>query len=194
VHIVDSPPQLASASQWQWLGSFWGQHLVMEQSDLEKWSGATPQIGPAQTDNQYLFSGLLPVSSVELVTAPRWLIVLVASSLALLLVAGCYYLPNRVRSWSLVAIGCTIIATAVAYPTAAALIAQASAIGLVLATLAMFASRLFAGSPRRAIAPSIAPSTRRVLTPRTDSIIMPPVAAAASTAPTVTLRASDSER
>ena len=63
-HIVDSPGQLVSASQWQWLGAFWGRHPVMSQTDLEKWVGATTQIAPAADENQYLFTGLLPVSSI----------------------------------------------------------------------------------------------------------------------------------
>ena len=145
-HIVQPPEQLVAASQWQWLGAFWGRRPVMSQSDLEKWVGASAQIAPAATDNQYLFTGLLPVSSIELVTAPRWLIVLVASALALALLAGWFYLPVRIKPWMLVAVIVVIAAAAVAYPTAALLIAQASAIGIVLAPLSIVAFAMD-GSP-----------------------------------------------
>jgi len=193
-HIVQSPEQLVSASQWQWLGAFWGRRPVMSQTDLEKWVGASAQIAPAMNDNQYLFTGLLPVSSIALVTAPRWLVVLLASSLALALLVGWFYLPLRTRPWMLVALIAVIAVSAVAYPTAALLIAQASAIGIVLAPLSMLLSRLMSGGSRRPFAPAITLSSRRMLMPRTDSIVMPPAVAGASTAPTVALRTSDSER
>jgi hypothetical protein len=193
-HIVGSPEQLVSASQWQWLGTFWGRRPVMSQMDLEKWVGATMQIAPASGEKQYLFTGLLPVSSIEIVTAARWFIVLLASSSALGLLVAIFYLPHRTRFWMLVALIIVIAAGAIAYPTAAVLIAQASAIGIVLAPLSMFLGRWMSGSGRRPLTQTFAPSSRRILTPRADSIVMPPVVAGASTAPTVTLRTSDSER
>src|SRR5439155_10089458 len=101
-HVIQSPGQLTSASQWQWLGSFWGRSPVMSQTALEAWVGASPQLAPAGTDNQYLFTGLLPVSSIVLVTAPRWLIVLLASSAAMALLAGWFYLPIAAKPWILV--------------------------------------------------------------------------------------------
>ena len=193
-HIVQSPENLVSASQWQWLGSFWGRRPAMSQSDLEKWVGASAQIAPATTDSQYLFTGLLPVSSIAIVTAPRWLIVLLASSLAMALLAGWYYLPARTRPWMLIGMIAVIAAAAVTFPTAALLIAQAAVIGVVLAPVSIFLSRLLARPTRRTLASSITPSSQRVLTPRSDAIGMPSVVAAASTAPTVSLRTSDSER
>jgi hypothetical protein len=193
-HIVRSPGQLASASQWQWLGSFWGQRPVMSQGDLEAWVDASSQIAPTAGDSQYLFTGLLPISTIELVTAPRWLIVLIASSLALAMFAGWFYLPVAARSWVLAALVFVIGASAIAYPTAALLIAEAAAIGLVLGPLSMLLSRFVSG-PRRRPAPSVmAASSQRMITPRAESIVMPPVIAAASTAPTVTLRGSESDR
>jgi hypothetical protein len=193
-HIVDSPEQLVSASQWQWLGAFWGQRPVMSQNELEKWVGATAQIAPTANDNEYLFTGLLPVASIELVTTPRWLIVLAASSSALALLAGWFYLPLRLRPWMLVAVIVVIAVTAVAYPTAAVLIAQAAAIGVVLALLSMFVTRWISGPRRRPLAQTFTPSSRRILTPRAESIVMPPAVAGASTSPTISLRTSDSER
>ena len=193
-HIVRAPNQLVAASQWQWLGAFWGRRPTMLQGDLEKWIGGSTQIAPAPSDNQYLFNGLLPVSSIALVTAPRWIIVLMASGLTLLLLAGWFYLPMRTKPWMLVGGVAAIAAAAIAYPTAAVLIAQASAIGIILAPLTMLLSRLMGGRPPRRFTPSISPSSQRVITPRSDSIMMPPVVAAASTAPTVTLRTSDSQR
>jgi hypothetical protein len=166
----------------------------MSQGELEKWAGASTQIAPATSDNQYLFTGLVPVSSIALVTAPRWLIVLFASAVALALVCGWFYLPTRAKPWMLAAAIVVIAAAAIMYPTAAVLIAQAASIGVVLALLSMITSRWRSQPGRRRLAPSITPSSQRVFTPRSDAIVMPPAIAAASTAPTVTLRTSDSER
>src|SRR4029078_4434940 len=69
-HILQSPHPLVAAGPWQWLGAFWGRRPVMSQSDLEKWVGAAAQISPATSDNQYVFTGLLPVSSILFVQAP----------------------------------------------------------------------------------------------------------------------------
>jgi hypothetical protein len=192
-HIVRSPEQLVSTSQWQWLGTFWGRRPAMSQIELEAWAGASPQLAPTDADNQYLFTGLLPVSSIPIVTAPRWLIVLIASSAVLVLVAGWMYLPAIARPWSLIVLILIIAAAAVAVPTAALLIAQASAIGVVLASISALISRIVSRPGRRPFGPAPL-SSQRLVTPRTDSIIMPSVIAAASTAPTVTLRSSDSER
>ncbi len=193
-HIVESPEQLVSASQWQWLGAFWGRRPVMSQVDLEKWVGASSQLAPTIAENQYLFTGLLPVSSIAIVTAPRWLVVLLASSSILILLAGWLYLPLRARPWMLVALSVVIAAMAITYPTAARLIAQAAAIGVVLAPVSMLISRLLSRPSRRQLAPSITSSSQRAMTPRSDSIAMPPVVAGASTSPTVSLRTSDSNR
>jgi hypothetical protein len=193
-HMIQSPADLIPASRWQWLGSFWGLGPVLSQAELEKWCSASPQIAPAASENQYLFNGLLPISSITIVTAPRWLIVLVASSVTLALLAGLFYLPASLRRWALVVLIFVLAAGAIAYPTAAVLVAQASAIGIVLAPLPALLSRLMSPRGVRVIGPLLAASSQRTLAPRTDSIVMPPAIAAASTAPTATLHASDSER
>ncbi len=194
VHIIHSPKQLVSASEWQWLGTFWGRRPTMSQADLEAWAGASLQPSPTDADNEYVFTGLLPVSSIAIVTAPRWLIVLTASSSALVLLLGWFYLPVAARRWMLLTLVFVIATAAIAYPTAALLIAEASAIGMVLAVLSVLISRLMARPGRRSAPPTIAPSSQRTVTPRTDSIAIPSVMTAASTAPTVALRTSDSQQ
>ena len=75
--------------------------------------------------------------------------------LALALLVGGYYLPIRTRPWMLVAVIVVLAATAIAYPTASLLIAQAAAIGIVLAPLSMFLARWVSG-PSGAIRREIA--------------------------------------
>ena len=193
-HVVDSPDQLTSARQWQWLGSFVGRRPLKSQPELEEWISASEQMSPADGQNQYLFTGFLPVSTIELVTAPRWLIVLGASAAVLLLAIAWLYLPVARKSWILVVAICAIAASAIAYPAAALLLAQASVAGVILGAVALVLAR-FSRSPKlKPIAPTVSASSQRMVTPRMDSILMPPVIAAASTAPTASLRVSDSER
>jgi hypothetical protein len=192
-HIVSSPRQLTSASQWQWLGSFWGRQPQKSQGDLEDWIGATKQLEPSADQNAYLYTGLAPISSIEIIVAPRWVIVLTASAVALGLVFAWLYVPAIRRPWIVATVALLIAVLSVTYPTAALLAAQASLLGLGLSILALFLSRI---SSRRAPLPvTIAMSgSHRSATPRAESIVMPPVGAAASTAPTVSLRVSDSEQ
>jgi hypothetical protein len=129
---------------------------------------------------------------MEFATAPRWLIVLAASASVLALALGCIYLPAMRRPWMLVALACLLAGLALAFPTAALLAAQASALGLVLAVLAVFLARLTARpAPWGIVLPSS--GTHREVTPRLESIVMPPEAATASTSPTVSLRVPESE-
>jgi hypothetical protein len=192
-HVIRSPAQMSSATQWQWLGSFFGQRPIMSQADLEEWSGATAQQPPTQTENEYLYTGLSPVLSIELITAPRWLVVFIASSTVLGIAIALFYLPALRQGWVLIAFGCAIGGLAVVFPVPALLLAQAASLGVVVAVLGLVLRRIMAGPTHWPVIPSAGSSQRQPL-PRSESILMPPVVAAASTAPTIPLRISDSER
>ncbi len=191
-HVIESPPQLAAASQWQWLGSFWGRRPTHSQAELEQWVGASTQQAPTSAQNEYLYSGLAPVSSIEVVTAPRWFIVLVSSGAVLALALAWMYVPAVRRRWIVVAVACLLATLAVAYPTPAMLLAQAAVLGVLLAGLAVLIARLAArptqwylpvpgGSSHRQLTPQLTPQ----FTPRVESVVMGSMASAvASTAPT----------
>ncbi len=191
-HIIRSPTQMTSASQWQWLGSFWGQRPTLSQSELEDWIGASSQAGPAASQNEYVYTGLDPVLTIDFVAAPRWLIVL-ASSLAVLGVAVLWiYVPTLQQRWLLGLLGCLIAVLAVAYPVPAMLFAQAATLGVVVTLLSILLKRLVT---RPTHIPVLLPSqsSQRHSAPRSDSLLAPPLVATASTAPTVPLRVSDSQ-
>jgi len=188
--VVHSPARMTSAGEWQWLGSFWGRRPLLSQADLEKWAGASQQLAPAAGENEYIFTGLAPVASIELVTAPRWLIVLVASSVTLAVVLLWLYLPFAQRSWIVLVLAGIVAAAAAAFPEPALLLAQASVVGVVLAMLSMLIARTAARPARWPITLSTG-SSQRHTTARTDSIMMPPMTAAASTAPTAPLISPD---
>jgi hypothetical protein len=193
-HVVYSPQQLASASQWQWLGTFWGRRPLKSQAELEAWVGAAEQPAPVGGQSEYLFTGLLPVASMEVGTMPRWLIVLAASAVVLALAIAWVYVAAARRTWILAVVAVAIAAAAITYPSAAMLLAQASAIGLVLAVVSMILTRVLVRPARMSVVPIVSPSSQRMATPRTDSMLLQPVFSAASTAPTASLRGSDSER
>jgi hypothetical protein len=191
--IVAAPQQLVSASQWQWLGSFWGLAPVVTQPDLEHWTNSSEQPPPPVSQTQYLYTGLLPVASIELVTAPRWLLVLGASGAVLVAAFAWIYVPAMQRRWILAAAAVLLIAATVTYPTAALLLAQASLLGLVLSVVALVLQKVFARTARPVLSHRVSPSSQRIIPPRSESVLMQPVMTAASTAPTASLRLSDSE-
>jgi hypothetical protein len=192
-HVIRSPQWMSSASRWQWLGSFWGRRPRMSQADLEKWSAASPQQGPTTAQNEYLYTGLASVSSIELITAPRWLIVLISSAATLAVGMMWVYVPFVRQGWIIAATACLVAGLAVAFPVPALLLAQAASLGVVAVLLALVVKRITSRPTHWPVTVSGGSSQRQV-TPRTDSILMPPPISAASTAPTVPLRISDSQQ
>jgi hypothetical protein len=191
VHVVRSPARIMPAGEWQWLGSFWGRRPALVQSDLEGWAGASSQIAPGSEHNQYLYTGISPAVSIELVTAPRWFVVLVASSAVLAIGLTWIYVPATRSRWIVAALACVLAGLAVAFPTPAVLLAQAAVLGVIGVLLAMLLRRLTA---RTTLVPiSVSTGSSRYSPPRGDSILMPPVVATASTAPTVPLRVPEGE-
>jgi hypothetical protein len=191
-HVIRSPAQMTAASQWQWLGGFWGRGPTRSQSDLEKWVGAASQLAPSTAQNQYLYTGLSPVATIALVTTPRWLIVLAASAAVLSLALAGLYLPALNWRWLLGAGACVIAALTVLFPVPALLVSQAALLGVALAALAAASRRLLTQpTPWRVNLP--ASTSPRHAASRSDSAVLTPVVAAGSTAPTISLRAPGSE-
>lgn len=185
-HVVRSPTRLASADRWQWQGMYFGRDAGLPQPELEQWVGAAPQLGPSAAENSYLYSGIAPLATIELVTAPRWLIVLVASGGVLALALAGIYLPVLRRPWLLFFAALAVVGLAFVFPTAALLLAQASLLGVALAGLAALLARLVARPVQWVVVPASAVSRRS--TPRPDSTLVPAKATTGSTSPTVTLR------
>lgn len=192
-HVAHPPAQLSAASEWQWLGAFWGRRPVWTQAELEAWVGASQQIAPTSSHNQYLFTGLLPIATIELITAPRWFIVLSASASVLALAMIGLYAPVARNPWVWSVAALLIVVAALIFPAETLLLAQASIVGILLAGLSYLVSRLSARPARLSTGSIVSPSSQRLVTPWVESIKMPPLVAAASTAPTTSLRLSDSE-
>ena len=136
---------------------------------------------------------MTPEIAVDLFREALWLIVLIVSSTVLLIGLAWVYLPSARRGWIAVAVACLIAGLAIAFPVSALLLGQAAALGVVAALLGMLLKRAASRPTHRPVTVS-GGSSQRQIAPRSDSILMPPVAATASTAPTVPLRVSDSHQ
>lgn len=192
-HIVGAPDHLVPAHEWQWFKVFWGHQPLKTQPELEEWVGATQQLAPSEGQNQYLYSGLLPVATIELSTAPRWIIVFIASVIVLAIACAWISVPPDYRLRITLA-GCAVLALlAVAYPTAGLLAAQAAILGTVLSGIAFILARVRRRPHRSGGRAITSPSSQRMTVPRAESMLMPPFIATASTAPTASLRMPEPE-
>ncbi len=194
-HIIQTPDQLLPLDPRQWLEAFSGRRASKSQAELEAWVGATNQLGPSSAQSSFLFSGLAPVASIELLTAPRWLIVLVASGVILAVVSLWMYVPVVRRGWIAILFAVLVAGLAIAYPTPAVLLGQASVLGVFLAAIAL-ALRRWTASRTALQPPPTAGSTNIRLRSslRTDSFLAPLPVPSNSSAPTSTLAAPEVDR
>jgi hypothetical protein len=192
-HIVQTPRQLVPVDGWQWLEVFSGRQPSMTQVDLEAWSGATAQLAPSTVQNVYLFNGLAPVTSIEVLTAPRWLIVLAASGVVLALAVLWAHVPFVRRGWIGLLAAAGIAALVVSYPTPAVLVAQASVLGIALAALALILRRRLS-RPRWQPPPTAGSTNLRVRSSyRPESVVTPAVPTPSET-PALPIAVSESKR
>ena len=78
-HLIASPDGFTGECVWDWQGFYWGRQPLLDQSQLEQWSGAVPRDSLPERDNVYLFSTLGDLHQAEIHTASRAWIVLWAS-------------------------------------------------------------------------------------------------------------------
>jgi hypothetical protein len=134
------------------------------------------------------------VASIEIVVAPRWLIVLAASACVLATVLTWLFVPAVRRPWAAIVAAALIAALAVAYPEPAILLAQASVVGWIAATIAVALKRRTGDLTVRQPSPT-AGSTNLRFRPlsRPESVISPAVPAASGT-PAASRGTSEAER
>jgi hypothetical protein len=193
-HVVGAPAQLVPVHHWQWLATFWGRQPTKSQTDLETWVRAATLAAPEAGQSEYLYNGLAPVASIEIVTAPRWLIVLSASGMVLAVALLWMQVPAVRQPWIALVIAVATAALAVAYPGPALLLAQASVLGWIAATIAVSLRRRVGDSTVR-LPPATAGSTNLRFRPlgRPESVITPALPTASSI-PTAPLGAPEVDR
>lgn len=136
-HIVSWPSHLSSEFQWRLRGLGFVRESTIEQSDLEKWSDAQ-SLPEAPTDtNRYVFSAVGPMTSLDVVTINRTLLVLAGSGTVLAIGLALLYLPV-VRRPAILWVGAlTLAVAALVCPEPALLAAQAALLGAALVLMAV---------------------------------------------------------
>ncbi len=150
-HVIVPPRGFTMESKWAWNGLFWGRQPVMDQFQLEAWSGAKHLPELPNAASPYLFSSMGSAGRCELRTASRWSIVLGASLAVLVTGLGLIYVPVSRHPALLLAAGIILAAAAVVYPGPALLASQAAGLGLGLALIAGLLDRVL-GRGRRGTA------------------------------------------
>jgi hypothetical protein len=134
--LLFSPATMTLEMQWQRRGLFLERLSSLNQGELEQWIGASRQETLPATVPRYLFSGFGDVTAIEVSVAPRWVIVLVFSGITLSCGLLLIYVPRLRHPAMLFFFGVAVLAVTAAAPDLAAVIAQASLLGLLLALVA----------------------------------------------------------
>jgi hypothetical protein len=134
--LVSSPTNFSPAYTWTWAQPFWRRQPLLEQADLEMWSGARSERAMAIDSNRYLFGSLGPPVRLDVLTLDRSLLVLLSSGAVL--VAGLLLIqfPRVRHPTSLLVLAVLVLAAVLARLDAAIVIAQAASVGVLLVLLA----------------------------------------------------------
>lgn len=176
-HLVAAPDDFTAEFLWRWNNLYYGRQPVMNQADLEAWTGLPPGYALAGRSarlasgyletgmNCYLFSAPALPDSCKIVTVGRSTIIFLASGAALL--AGLALIYVRAARHPVVLLAATILLAggAARYPELALLAAQAAVLGLILALLALVLRRWLAGSAPIAPLEAASSTTRSLRVP-----------------------------
>jgi hypothetical protein len=153
-HVVCSPPGLTHESRWGWNGYFWGRLPLLDQAQLETWTGIPKsRLSPLPAGaNCYLFSTVGGVAHCEVRTTLRAWIVLGVSGIVLAAGLLLIYVPGA-RHPAALLVAVVMLAGLTAMCAEAALLAlQAAALGMALVLVAGILSHGLRAR-RRAVVP-----------------------------------------
>jgi len=140
-HLIYESSDLTREFQWFWEPQRWGRESLMEQNQLEALCGAIPLPEVPLQTNRYLFSAVGSNGPLEIRTAKRTWIVLLASGVVLAWGLALVYTPVVRRPLVLIAVGVALMIFGLWAPDVALLVMQAAVLGGVLAMLAALISR-----------------------------------------------------
>ena len=135
-HLVVAPEGFTSESPWRWAGYLFARDPLLEQPELEIWSGAERRTPVSRDTNRYLFSATGYPRQAVLRTANRAWIVLGASGLALVAGLVLIYVPAGRHPGTLFVAAVVLACVGLLYPAPTLLVAQAASLGLGLTLLA----------------------------------------------------------
>ena len=148
-HLLISPANFTSESQWKWTGRYWQRTPALDEQDLRAWVGlpAAPASPPTGV-HCYVFSGMGETPRLEFRTARRATLVFSASLVVLVLGLGLMYLPALRHPALLLAGALGILSLGVVAPDLAMLVAQSAVLGTALVGIALLLARLSAPAAR----------------------------------------------
>jgi hypothetical protein len=149
-HLLINPPDFTGEYSWAWTDFHWGRRPLLDQAELEAWSGATTETPVPAATNRYLFSGIGAGDVLEVRTAGRSWLVLTASGGALVLGLLLIYVPMVRHPALLLCAALGILAAGAIYPEPTLLISQAASLGLLLTAMAGWLERSMSRRRRRA--------------------------------------------
>ena len=180
-HVLIDPPGFDREYCWKWCGYFWGREPVLNQMQLETWIGASQHSMLPEGASVYLYSNLGSADRAEPRTVGRTFIVAVASGAALILGLVLIYVPIVRHPFSLLPISLGLLSLAMIYPEPAAMIAQASGLGLALTLLAGILERSMARRRKKSLLKEPPKSIMDSTSSRGLIQSAPPVSAGSST-------------
>jgi hypothetical protein len=148
-HLIDVRGDFANEWQWQWRRFGWRRVPVLTSAQLELWSGAALEVPIPAAAHRYLFSSVGRVDRMTLHVADRSLLVLIASSGALVAGLLLIYVPSLRQPRLLLVCVLLGLVFAVGHPDAVMLVGQAAILGVVLACLAAWLKLILRRHPRR---------------------------------------------
>ena len=192
-HLLASDPSLTAADRWVRSGWFWRRETPDAQQTLERWTESSQQPPLPEGTNQYLFSSFEDLRQLQVRTCPRRVLVYGASAAVLLAGLALIYVSWLRHPLALLLQALAVVAWAWRFPATAAIVAQASVVGLVLWLLALLiwaALRQF--QPQSAV-PAVrqADSRSGVQPPRRER--PGPVSTASAPAPSIPAMLPDSD-
>jgi hypothetical protein len=181
-HLLSGPDGFTGEFVWRWSGAGLGRTPVLDQSQLELWSGAEARDAVPDRSNVYLFSSLGRVRQADVWTASRTWIVLWASGAALAVGLLLIYVPAGRHPTVLLVGGAALLAVGLIAPEPTLLLAEAASLGMILTLVAWFLRRRLAR--RQYVVARGEPSAARIEMGSTHTIFRPAAAAGSrSTAP-----------
>jgi hypothetical protein len=140
-HLMTNPAGFTGEFTWGWQDYAWGRQPLLDQAQLEAWSGATLRTTLPERSNLYLLSTAGDADQAELRTVGRTSIVLWASGMALVAGLLLIYVPAARHPAVLLTAGIAILAAGLVAPEPTLLLAQGASLGVGLTLLAGFLER-----------------------------------------------------